>query len=148
MTKDELIGIVSGEVKGLATHFVSNDYTQAANDAERETGFSFPVTNGDAIVWLKRRTKRHLFYMLASESAYKFKFEQINLQHRFQHLFKLVETEDAAFAEAAEDLILADGTAAQMFGHKIDAGFSQDQFGRDTTYEYDNLVAIHPLESE
>ena len=145
MTRDELIGIVSGEIKGLSEHLVSIDYTNAANDAERETGFSFPVTVADHIFWLKRRTKRHLFFMLASEAAYKFKFEQINLQHRFQHLFKLVEKEDEAFE--AEELVLLD-SATQIFGHKIDAGFSQDQYGRDTTYDDDNLVAIHPEESE
>jgi hypothetical protein len=149
MTEDELITEVTNEIKGLSTHFDATDYAQAVDDAERDTGFTLPATDDGQIKWLKRRTKRHLFYMLWTESAHKFKFEQINLQHRFEHYKQLIEKEDLDFEKALEDEILfADVNDTQLFGHKIDAGFSQDDYGRDTTYDEDNLVAVTPTDSD
>ena len=149
MTEYELIAEVTNEIKGLTTHFDATDYAQAVDDAERDTGFTLPATIAGQIKWLKRRTKRHLFYMLWSESAHKFKFEQINLQHRFEHYKALIAKEDLDFEKALEDEILsADVSATQLFGHKIDAGFAQDDYGRDTTYDDDNVVAINPTDSD
>ena len=149
MTRSELQETVAGEMKGLASKFDPQDYERAIDDALRETSFTFPITDGTQILWVKRRAKRHLFFMMLSESAHKFKFEQINLQHRFEHYERLIKSEDEAFAVALEsELWWAGIDPSQIFGHKIDAGFSYDELGRDETYSADNVVAINPSSDE
>ncbi|RLI01786.1 hypothetical protein DRO30_03600, partial [Candidatus Bathyarchaeota archaeon] len=82
MTKSELITLLEEEIKGLSSYLISSDYSNACDDASKETGWSFPVSGDFKIFWIKQRAKRHLFFYLLTESAHKFKFEQINLQHR------------------------------------------------------------------
>ncbi len=36
----------------------------------------------------------------------------------------------------------------KMFGSKVDAGFSYDDYGRDTTYSDDNQVVFAPKETD
>ena len=56
------------EVKGLINHFVDEDYANAMNDAENETGFALPLAdNTYEFYWYKERVKRHLFFYLYSE---------------------------------------------------------------------------------
>ena len=139
------------EVKGLSTYLVEDDYTNAIADAERETGFSLPTDDSFQIMWLKERTKRHLFFYLMSESAHKFKVDQINLQHRFQHYDKLVDKMDKAFEEALEanPEKFAGADAWDLFGSKVDAGFSyDDQTGIDLTYLDENLVNVSPSDTD
>jgi hypothetical protein len=146
MTAEELITVVTQELKSLSSRLVEADYANAVQSALYDTGWTLPVTVSEKILWLKRRTKRHLIYMLLTESAAKFKFEQINLQHRFDHYWKLVEKEDADFAAAiAEDpWLFVDADPTQMFGHKIDAGFAYDDYGQDITYRTENEVIVTP----
>lgn len=149
MTRSELQEAVEKELKSLACKFEAGHYEQAIDDALRETGAVFPITNATLILWTKRRTKRHLFYMMLTESAYKFKFEQINLQMRFDHFWKLIQEEDAAFVVALENELWWTGIdPTQIFGHKVDAGFSYNELGEDTTYSDDNVVAVSPSSTE
>lgn len=147
LSKSSLTTLLEQEVKGLSSYLVDDDYANAINDAERETGWTFPVTTNFKEYWIKDRAKRHLFFYLLSESAHKFKVKQINLQHRFDHYKIAVETMDKNFEtiqdERPEEFLTVD--AENLFGHKIDAGFSYEQdTGIDTTYDSDQQVIISP----
>ena len=146
MTEVDLIARVTRELRSLADNFDSNDFADSVDSAESDTGFSLPASDTFQIKWLINRTKRHLLFSLVVDSATKFKFKQINLQQKFEQLKKLVDSMDREFEKALEeDYIIFSGiNASQMFGHKIDAGFAQDEFGRDRTYDEDQLVIISP----
>ena len=151
MNETELTEKLEQEVKGLTTYLAEDDYTNAVDDAERETGFSLPTTDAFQIRWLKERTKRHLFFYLMSESAHKFKVDQINLQHRFEHYNKIIEKMDKAFEEALESNPekFAGADAWDLFGSKVDAGFAYDnQTGIDLTYTDKNLINVSPSDTD
>jgi len=151
VTQAELITLITQEIKKLASKVTVTDYTNATNDASRELGWSFPVTGGFKELWIKKRSKRHLFYYLLTERADKFKFEQINLQHKFEHFLTLIKEMDAEFKEAVEEnpVEFADVSLLNLFGTKFDAGFSyEDGTGVDTTYMDSNLVILTPTETD
>jgi len=141
--------ILQQEVKGLSTSLNTNDYSNALDAAERET-WSFPVSTDFKIKWMKQRGLRHLFAFLRTESASKFQYKNIRLQHRFEHYNKLVKDMDEAFEKALkEDAFEFAGVSAfEIAGHKIDAGFQvESQTGRDLTYSDENKVIITPNEN-
>lgn len=149
LSKDDLMLKLKTEVKGLDTYLVNADYRNAAEDAINEFEATYPVTGQLLEFWVKKRAKRHLFYYLLSESAHKFKFEQINLQHRFDHYHKLIQVEDeqfVAFMEERPDLF-AGVDSYKMFGTKVDAGFAYTGTGLDITYDDDQLVEFDPKAS-
>lgn len=149
MTKNELTTLVAVEVKGLDDFLDSVDYDNAADDAVREFDTSFPISGNTVTYWVKKRTKRHLFYYLMTEAAHKFRLEQINVNQRFDHYKSIIEFEDSEFEkfkEARPDLF-ANVEAYKLFGTKVDAGFSYDHVGRDATYDSDNDVDFNPKES-
>jgi len=150
MTKAELTTLLQQEVKGLTGSLADDDYSNAIDAAERDTGWSMPQTSDFKVKWLVERSKRHLFFFLMSESASKFRYKDIHLQHRFDHYSSLVDKLDAAFEKAQQDdpYQFADVSAYEQYGHKVDAGFAyDDQTGRDLTYDDDNLTLIHPNEN-
>ena len=104
MTIAELTTLLRQEIKGLSSNFSSDDYTNAIGNAERDTGWSMPVSTDFKIQWMKQRATRHLFFFLLTESAHKFKYKQINLQHRFDHYKTLVKDMDASFEKAQEEI--------------------------------------------
>jgi len=197
MTQTEMEEKLEEEVKGLSTYLEGDDYTNACNDASMETGWSFPVSTdfkilctnacNDAsmetgwsfpvstdfkILWMKQRAKRALFFYLFSESAHKFKYEQINLNQRFDHYKIIIETMDKSFAEALEanpqefanvEAYELFGTSAraealeanpqefanveayELFGTSARAGYQYDPItGKDTTYSDDNKTVFTP----
>lgn len=149
LSKDDLMLKLKNEVKNLDTYLVNEDYKNATEDAINEFETSYPVEGQLLEFWVKKRAKRHLFYYLLSESAHKFKFEQINLQHRFDHYYKLIEVEDKLFALFIEERpdLFAGVDAFQIFGTKIDAGFAYTGTGIDITYNEDQLVEFDPKAS-
>lgn len=149
MTKSEFIAVLMQEVKGLSSYLdASVDYSNATDDALRETGWAFPVTSDFKIYWLKQRAKRHLFFYLFSESAHKFKIKTLNLNQRFDHYKDLISMMDEAFVaiQESEPQQFAGVDSFNLFGTKVDAGFSYDSFGRDTTYSESNKVKLNPNE--
>jgi len=147
MTQTEMEEKLEEEVKGLSTYLEGDDYTNACNDASMETGWSFPVSTDFKILWMKQRAKRALFFYLMSESAYKFKYEQINLQHRFAQLKLSIEMMDKSFAEALEanPQEFANVEAYELFGTSARAGYQYDPItGKDTTYSDDNKTVFTP----
>jgi hypothetical protein len=150
MTKQQLMARLIEEVKGLSQYLTTDDYENASDDAINEFDASFPVSGQLVEYWVKKRAKRHLFYYLLTESAHKFKFEQINLQHRFDHYSKLIEIEDKQFESFMEERpdLFAGVDSYKVFGTKIDAGFAYSEYGRDITYDDDQKVAFDPKESD
>lgn len=150
MDQSELVAWAELKVKSLSNYLEADDYTTAVDDAEEELGWTLPQTISKRLVWLKQRTLRNLFFSLASESAYKFKFEQVNLNQRFDHLFKFINKMDKDFKEAVKEdpTLFAGVDSYKLFGSKIDAGFASDDLGRDLTYKSDRIVIHHPNESD
>ena len=151
MTKQEMISLVELELKSLASNFEDEDYESAVDDAERDTDFTLPTTTAFQIKWLKERTKRHLFFMLYTESAHKFRVKQIHLHQRFDHYGTLIKQMDKDFEKAQNEEMFqfAGVSAKQAFGHQIGAGFAYDKnTGKDITYESSNRVPIKPSDTE
>jgi len=150
MTQTEMIALIQEEVKSLDSYLDSDDYENSCTDASRELGWSFPVSGDFKIHWMKLRAKRWLFFYLWTETAHKFKFKQINLQHRFEHYKELIAKMDADYKEAVEEnpTEFADVSVVHMFGTKVDAGFAYDSTGNDITYDEDQLVIFHPDEND
>ena len=143
--------LLEQEVKGLTNYLDPDDFTNACNDAAMETGFAFPTGTDFQTFWNKTRAKRHLFFYLLTESAHKFKYEQINLQHRFEHYRSIIKTMDETYEKSKEDnyLEFSGASDVNVFGTKIDAGFQYDPVtGRDTTYDDDNVTVLSPTEND
>jgi len=152
MDESELIDKLKEEVKNLTTYLEDpTDYENALADAYRETGWTVPITSGFQLVWIKQRARRHLFFMLMSESAHKFKYDKINLQDRFKHYSALVKMMDEKFAKAITDnpTEFAGVDAYKLFGTVSSTGLAYEPItGRDITYHKDQKVLFSPSESD
>ena len=150
MTLNELRVQLTQELKSLSSKLVEQDYINACNQASVETGWDFPTGTSFKTHWMKERAKRHLFFYLLSESAAKFKVNGINLQHKFEHFKYLIKIMDEDFIAIQEDRpdVFSGVDSFKMFGTKIDAGFSSDSVGRDTTYSDYNEVVFTPTEND
>ena len=147
MTESALLIVVEREIKGLSSNFNADNYADAVDEAERETGFSLPTTNAFQILWLKRRTVRALLFSLMTEHTESFKVKQMNLNQMFDQLNKMIVQMDKEFEKALEENAyeFANVRATQAFGHKIDAGFAYGKWtGIDRTYDDDQLVMVNP----
>ena len=87
-----------------------------------------------------------MFFSLFSENVESFKFKQINLQDKFKNLKEAITMMDKEFSDALENYsyLFSGVSAVQMFGTKVDAGFANDDLGRDVTYDPDQLVEFTP----
>lgn len=78
------------------------------------------------------RTKRHAIQILLIESASKFQYKQIYLQHRFQNYLKLIQLLDGLFEKAIEDYpLLFDVGTYDRFVEYIGNSFQYDIAGRE-----------------
>jgi len=150
LTTDQAIITLKQEFKSLASKLNAQDFKNAVDTTERETGWSLPVDNNDKENWFVRRAKRHLFYYLMTEAAHKFKFEGINLQQRFEHYRVIIRDEDRAWNDffEANAHLLAGVAARELFGTVVHAGFQYDLIGQDSTYTNDNDVEINPNDDD
>ena len=152
MTKDEFIAEVQTEFGStLRAEYSSDQFTSAADQAARDTGWAYPVSGDFKISWQKQRMQRHLFAYMMYINARKFKFEQINLQHKFGNFKDLVKMLDEDFRRAMEEnpTAFANTDAWEGFGHVADPGFAyEEQTGRDLSYDSDRLVKVTPGETE
>ena len=147
MTKTELVTALEQEIKALTSRFDAADYVSAVDDAERET-WSLPQTASFRILWLKSRSKRHLYSYLRDEAADKVDSEGFKTSQLFKQFKQLVDDFDAEFKIAVEENPdeFAGVDAYKLFGSQIDSGFSSDFLGRETTYGEDNEVNLNPEE--
>ena len=136
MTQDDLLDLLPVELKGLSKYLVTVDYENAVNDALRESGWTFPLSNTTMEYWIKARSKRHIFFYLMSESAHKFKYDVISLDQRFLHYKAIIDQMDKDWDKFIADnpeLFVTD--AENWFCTKIDAGFAYDEVGIDRSYD-------------
>ena len=150
MSKAEMTVLLQQEIKDLDDSYEAIDYSNALDDAERETGWSFPVADGFRTLWQKNRGKRHLFFYLLSQSTEEFQVRTIKLNQTFDHLKLTVKEMDDAFEAIIESRPeeFANVDTIHLFGTKVDAGFQYDGMGRDTTYTDENLVLFRPTEND
>lgn len=150
MTRSELEILIQKNLRGLQSYIIPDDISVAIDTAQRETGWTLPVSGSFKEHWIVERTKRHVFDQLRSGSAHKFKVEQINLQHRFEHYNNLIRTMDRQFEAAIKDnpAEFAGANVYEMFGTKVDAGFAYDELGKDKTLDSENIVVFTPSNAD
>jgi len=148
MTKDELIVIVTRELKGLADEFDADNFSDAADEATRDTGWAFPVATAFRVLWMKKRTKRYLYEMKRDDTAEDFHAKNYRMNQKFEHYRLMIKDADEEFSRIQESYPeeFVDVDSYKMFGTKIDAGFAYDDIGTDVTYHDDQLVAFDPTE--
>jgi len=135
-SKSALITIVESLMGGSYSTVSSDGYSGAVDQALNELPFTFPITDSHEKYWIVERARRHVIYVLLTESAHKFKYKEISLQHRFANYFKLISKMDADFEKALNDfpeLFDVLPTYSTLCEY-ITNGFVYDQFGRDFTY--------------
>jgi len=122
---------------GAVSDKVGDDgYDQAVVSALSELHWELPLDDSEKERWVIERTKRYVLYILLIESAHKFQFKKLYLQHRFTQYFKLIEFMDKEFANALENNpILFDVSAWGNLTFYITNGFDYDDFGRDISYD-------------
>lgn len=146
MTQDEFRTLLIEEVKGLSKYLEDpTDYNNAIQSATYET-WSLPVSTSFKIYWVKERSKRHLFFMMATETAHEYKVKRYDRNQKFDHYFKIIEKMDEDFiaAQEANPHEFADVQTYELFGSRIKAGFRYDGVGKDITYSEDNIVENEP----
>lgn len=136
MDQAELITKVTQRVKNLSQYLIDDDYVNAVEDTLEELGWTLPAVDPFQTLWIKKRVFRHLIFYLYSESAAKFKFEQIALNQRFDHYGIMLKKIDEDFEKAKEENPNDfDGIdSSKMFTTAIPTGFAYDELGRDLTY--------------
>lgn len=145
----DLIEAIQVQLSSSSTLLTDPGYEAVAESTIQELGWSFPITTDLKIYWAIKRGVRHALFILWVASAQKFKFKQVNLQHRFDHYGTLLREMDKEFEKAMESnpAVFSGVDTYKMFGTKLDAGFAYDGMGRDVTHYKDNYVNFTPLES-
>ena len=135
--QEELIEIVKTLMGDSFDRVSDQGFISATTQAEMELGWSYPLADARKCFWLVERARRFTVYVLMVESAHKFQYKQIHLEHRFKHYIQLIEQMDAAFYKALEDFPelfdQIDGSYSD-FAFYISPGFVYDSLGRDLTY--------------
>jgi len=121
-----------------------NGFIGAATQTEIELQWSYPISVTGQEFWMVERCRRHAIYILMVESADKFQYKLIHLEHRFKNYIQLLENMDALFYKAIEDDpmdIFEDiGGSFSDFGYLITSGFIYDSLGRDCTYINERVI--------
>ncbi len=132
---DDFIDQIKLALGDLETRLEEPALEFAAEQALDETGFSYPLSSS-AKYWAIQRGKRHAIDVLRSTSAYKFKYKQISLNQRFDHLDKMIENLDSVWYIALKTdpaLISIGIDISTTFGTYLGNGFIFDQYGNDVT---------------
>lgn len=146
MTLVELQTTLEAQVRGFSDDLGEGDYTNAITEALREVVCAFPVTDAAKVLWLQRRAKRHLLFLIALDFSSNYRIDNVHKQQRFDNLLRLIQNEDKAWEKALEDdpMLGVDVDASELFGTAVTTGFAYDSLGRDRTYDDDQLVGITP----
>lgn len=123
----------------------------AALQATNELNWGYPIKEPKKIYWCVQRGKRHALDVLRVQSARKFQFKSLSLQHTFQHYHSLIREMDEDFQKALDtDPELMDIPMEAMFGLSLENGIVYDQYGRDVSkilnyYDIDNEGFRHRI---
>lgn len=149
MNKTDVMVLLESEIKGLSEHFDEPDFSNAVDEAERET-WSLPVTTSFKILWFKKRAKRHLLSYLWNEYVDKVQHDTTKFQQRFEHLQVVIDKEDKDFLKAQEEnpTEFAGVDSYTLFGTYVKSGFRYDDVGRDVTYDEFNEAEFKPSDSD
>lgn len=119
-------------------------FIRAAVQTETELQWDYPISVVGKQFWMIERCRRHSIYILMVESAAKFQYKLVRLQHRFQNYIQLIRNMDELFYKAIEDDpmdIFEDiGGSFSDFGYLITSGFVTDSLGRDVTYLNERVI--------
>ena len=145
-TIDDIVIRVKVGMGTSASLLTEEGYEFACNEALNELNYTLPLSNGFKSFWLVKRARRHVLFILYTESANRFQYKQIRLNHRWEHYHKMIQSMDAEFSKALENdwMDFLDDSPSKVFGTKIDAGFAYDKFGRERTYDFANYVNFTP----
>lgn len=131
---DDLIDAAKNFMGGSAERVSDEGFDQAAAQAQVEVGFTYPIPDGIDSYWALERIRRHAIYILMVESAHKFQYKQIHIEHRFKHYIQLIDKMDKEWAQAMDDNPEKYGSTYSQFCHFLDAGFVYNALGTDITY--------------
>lgn len=135
--QEELIEFTKNLMGDSFDKVSDSGFEQAATQTEAELGWTYVLVDARKCYWLVERMRRHVMYILMVESAHKFQYKQIHLEHRYKHYIQLIENMDGAFLQALEDFPeLFDGIEGgyENFADYLTPGFVYDSLGRDWTY--------------
>jgi len=146
----DLIEAIQVQLSSSSSLVTEDGYDAVADSVSQELGWAYPIIDDTKIYWAIKRGVRHALFILWVASAQKFKFKQVNLQHRFDHYGTLLREMDKEFEKAMETnpAVFAGVSTYKMFGTRLDAGFAYDGMGRDVTHYKDNYVNFAPLETD
>jgi hypothetical protein len=135
LTQDALIDLTKNLMGGSTDRVTTDGYESAAGQVEKELGITYPITDDTLSYWSAERMRRHSLYILMVESAHKFQYKQIHLEHRFKHYIQLIEKMDNEWLEAMDDNPDLFGSVYSDFSFYLAPGFVYDCLGKDITYE-------------
>lgn len=131
-TSEQLISEVKLSLGSSSELIGAEGYEFVVSQALNELGWSLPV-DGKKAYWAVQRGKRHCLDILRTQSAHKFRYKDLSLNHRFNHYNAMVENLDKKFEKALDtdpDLLdIAD--MFRVFGTYVENGFVYDQYGND-----------------
>lgn len=128
MDTAELQAALKIHLKGLGELFEDDVLSEALSSALRELGWTVPVTREFRIYWILERAKRACVSMMCLDTAYSFKFKQINLQHRFEHFLALIKEMDKQFEAAKEAFPM------EFAGENVEDMTSEEKMGQFGDY--------------
>ena len=118
----------------LNTYLTEAQIEFAITQALDELEWEYPIEDGARRFWAVQRAKRHAMDLLKTAAAYKFKYKQINLNQRFDHLSRQIWQMDMDFKSAIkQDPSLYGADPYKLFGTYVSNGFVYDSFGNDIT---------------
>jgi hypothetical protein len=130
----EFIAKIKTAMGSSAGLLESGEFQFAALQALNELEWNYPIDAQKKEFWAIKRGYRHALDILRVQSAHKFQFKQLSLQHRFRHYDALIQSMDEEFNRALDkDPTLWDVSLDKVFGVYEDNGFVYDQYGNDIT---------------
>lgn len=103
MDRSDFTSALKVQLKGLADLFDDDMLSTALSTAIDELGWAEPITRKFRAYWVLERAKRACVSMMCMDTAYAFKFKEINLQQRFEHFSALLKQMDDQFEKAKKE---------------------------------------------
>jgi len=134
LNQDDLIDLTQELMGGSSDRISIEGYETAASQTEKELTIIYPIADDVTSYWSVVRMRRHSIYILMVESAHKFQYKHIHLEHRFKHYIQLIEKMDKEWLDAMDDNPDLFGSVYSDFSFYLAPGFVYDALGRDITY--------------